>query len=114
MENARKYRDIKLITTEARRSYLSYLDLQILMDKTFSLGLSILEISKIVIYEIWWEYLKPKYDQKKCLMNIDSFNVCIKTVDFYAIQIRVDVANYELERPLPKEKKLKSYYIYER
>ena len=42
-------------------------------------------------------------------MNIDSFNVCIKTVDFYAIQIRVDVANYELERPLPKEKKLKSY-----
>ena len=35
------------------------------MDKTFSLGLSILEISKIVIYEIWWEYLKPKYDKKK-------------------------------------------------
>ena len=31
------------------------------MNKSVYLGLSILNISKIVMYEIWYDYVKPKY-----------------------------------------------------
>ena len=34
------------------------------MNKLVYLGLSILELSKIVIYEFWYDYIKRKYDQK--------------------------------------------------
>ena len=37
---------------------------EILMKKPVYLGLSILEISKIVMYELWYDYLKPKYGEK--------------------------------------------------
>ena len=71
MENIRKHRDIKLVTTDKKRSKLvseanyhaiNYIseDLSIIemnktkvnMNKPIYLGLSILEISKILIYEI--------------------------------------------------------------
>ena len=32
------------------------------MNKLVYLGLSILELSKIVIYEFWYDYIKRKYD----------------------------------------------------
>ena len=35
------------------------------MNKPVYLGLSILEISKIVMYEFWYDYVKPKYRKKK-------------------------------------------------
>ena len=41
------------------------------------LGLSILELSKILMYEFWHDYLKPKYGKKKtklCYMDTDSKN----------------------------------------
>ena len=72
MENVRKYRDIKLVTTERRRNYLvsepnyhttkfftenllatEMKKTQILMNKPVYLGLSILDISKTVMYEFW-------------------------------------------------------------
>ena len=65
MENVRKHRDIKLVTTERRRNYYnvrfftkSLLDIQmkkteILMNKPVYLGLPILELCKILIYEFW-------------------------------------------------------------
>ena len=31
------------------------------MNKPVYLGLSILEISKIVVYEFWYDYAKPTY-----------------------------------------------------
>ena len=31
------------------------------MNKSIYLGLSILELSKILIYEFWYDYIKPKY-----------------------------------------------------
>ena len=54
---------------------------QIFMNKSIFLGLSILEISKTVMYEIWCDYLKLKYGEKAKLyyMDTDSFIVYIKT-----------------------------------
>ena len=34
------------------------------MNKPVYLGLSILELSKILMYEFWYDYVKPKYDEK--------------------------------------------------
>ena len=36
---------------------------QVLMNKPVYLGLSILELSKTVMYEFWYDYVKPKYDE---------------------------------------------------
>ena len=48
--------------------------------KPVYLGLSILELSKIVMHEFWCDYVKPKYDEKAklCYMDTDSFVVYIK------------------------------------
>ena len=72
MENARKRRNIKLVTTESRRNYIvsepnyhttkfftenllatKMRKTQILMNKPVYLGLSILDLSKTVMYELW-------------------------------------------------------------
>ena len=128
MENLRKHRDIKLVTTERRRNYLvsepSYhitkfftenllaIEMEkteILMNKPVCLGLSILELSKILMYEFWYDYVKPKYGKKEksCYMDTDSFIVYIKTDDIYNdieedVETRFDTSNYELEKLLPK------------
>ena len=83
MENVRKHRDIKLVTTGRRRNYVvsepnyhttkfftEYLlaieikKIEILMNKSIYLGLSILELSKMLIYVCWYDYVKQKYDEK--------------------------------------------------
>ena len=53
------------------------------MNKPVYLGLSILEISKIVMYEFWYYYVKLKYGEKAklCYIDTDSFIVYIKTKD---------------------------------
>ena len=53
------------------------------MNKPFYLGLSILDLSKTVIYELCYDYVKPKYDEntKLCYMNTESFIVHAKTND---------------------------------
>ena len=45
------------------------------MNKPIYLGLSILDISKILMYEFWYDYMKPKYNDnvKLCYMDTDSF-----------------------------------------
>ena len=43
------------------------------MNKPVYLGLSILDLSKTVIYEFWYDYVKPKYGE-----NTGSFIVHIK------------------------------------
>ena len=54
---------------------------EILMNKPVNLRLSILELSKIIMYEVWYDYVKPKYDEKAklCYMDKDSLIVFIKT-----------------------------------
>ena len=52
--------------------------------------MSILEISKTLMYEFWYDYIKPKFQNnaKLCYMDTDSFIINIKTEDFYE-----DIAN---------------------
>ena len=104
MENARYHRDIRLVTTDKQRSILasepSYhspkytsKDLLIMemnkvevkMNKSIYLGQAILDISKTLTYEFWYDYIKPKYGDKArlCYMDTDSFVMHIKTEDFY-------------------------------
>ena len=81
------------------------------MNKLIYLGLSILEISKSLMYEFWYDYMKPKYGDniKLCYMDTDSFIMNIKTEDFYKdiandVEKRFDTSNYEVNRPLPTGK----------
>ena len=55
------------------------------MIKPVDLRLSILELSKMLMYEFWYDYVKPKYGEKAklCFMDTDSFIVYIKTNDIY-------------------------------
>ena len=96
MENVRKHRDIKLATAERRRNYLvldpnyrttklftkyllavEILKTQILMIKPVYLGLSIRELSKILMYELWYDYVKPKYGKKQnCIIWKQIVSLC--------------------------------------
>ena len=55
------------------------------MNKPVYLGLSILEISKTFMYEFWYDYIKPRYQNnaKLCYMDTDSCIIHIKTEDFF-------------------------------
>ena len=132
-ENARKHKNIKLVSTESRRNYLvsepnyhitnvftEYLlvtemkKMQKLMNKPVYLGLSILELSKVLMYEFWYDYVKLKYDEESnlCYMDTDSFFVYIKTDDISKdiaedVETRFDTSNYEFNRPLSKVKNRK-------
>ena len=134
MENIRKHRDIKLVTTDKKRSKLASEpnyhtinlnseDLSIIemkktkvkMNKPIYLGLSILEISKILMYQFWYDYMKPKYNDKVklCYIDTDSFIMNIKTNDFYKdisndVENRFDTSNYEVNRTLPTGKNKKT------
>ena len=57
------------------------------MNKPIYLGLSILEICKILANEFWYDYMKPKYGDnvKLCYMDTDSFIMHIKTEHFYEV-----------------------------
>ena len=133
MESIRKHRDIKLVTTDERRNKLvaepnyhamNYIseDLSITemnktkvkMNKPIYLGVSILEISKLLMYEFWYDYMKPKYGNnvKLCYMDTDSFIMNIKAEDFSKdiandVEKRFDISNYEVNRPLPTGKNKK-------
>ena len=55
------------------------------MNKPIYLGMSILDISKTLMFEFWYDYIKPKYhnNAKLCWMDTESFIIHIKTEDFY-------------------------------
>ena len=56
-----------------------------LLNKPVQLELSILELSKILVYKFWYDYVKPKYGEKAklCYMDIDSLTVYVKADDIY-------------------------------
>ena len=103
-ENVRKHRDIKLVATEKRRLKLvsepnyhttkhfsenliaiEKKKSRVKMDKPVYLGMAILDISKTLIYELWYDFLKSMYKDKVklCYMDTDSFIINIFTVDFF-------------------------------
>ena len=55
------------------------------MNKPIYLGLSILEISKTVMYEFSCRYIIPKFQDKTnlCYMDTDTYIVNIKAEDIY-------------------------------
>ena len=71
------------------------------MNKPVYLSLSKLQLSKIVMYELRYNYVKPKYEEKAklCCMDTESLIVYIKTEDFFYPDIaetRFDTLNYKL------------------
>ena len=79
------------------------------MNKLVCLGMSVLDISKTLMYEFWYDYIKPKHQNnaKLCYMDTDSFIIHIKTENVYEgfadeAGKRFDTSNYEVDRPLPK------------
>ena len=102
MENVRKHRNIKLVTTELSRNYLvsepkyhtakfftenlfaiKIRKTQIKMNKPIYLGFSILDLSKTVTYGFLYDYVKPKYGEnaKLCYMDTESFIVHVTADD---------------------------------
>ena len=73
-----------------------------------------MEISKLLMYEFWYDYMKPKYSDnvKLCYMDTDSFIMNIKTEDFYKdiandVEKRFNTSNYEGDRSLSTGKNKK-------
>ena len=130
MENLKKHRDIKLATPNKRRNQLvsesnyhttKYFSENLLatemkktkvkMNQPVYLPLSMLEISKTLMYEFWYDYIKPKYQNnaRLCYIDTDSFSIYIKRGDFYEdnandVEKRFDTSDYECNRRLPTEK----------
>ena len=131
MENVREHRDIILVNNENRRSkiasepnhngtkYISedflVMELKkrdIYINKPLYLVQAILDHSKILMFEFWYDYLQPKYNDKieLCYMDTDSFIMYVETDDFYS-DISNDVNKWfdtsndskDINRPLEKD-----------
>ena len=70
--------------------------------KPIYLGLSVLDISKTLRYEFWYDYIKPKYGDKAklCYMDNDSFVIYIEGEDFHKniagdVERWFDASNYD-------------------
>ena len=68
------------------------------------------------MYEFQYDYVKPKYSEnvKLCSADTDNFIVYVKTDDIYKdisedVETRYDTSNFELDRPLPKERNKKAF-----
>ena len=57
------------------------------MNKPIYLGMPIMKISKLLMYEFWYDYMKPKYGNNvkytDSYMDTDIFIMNIKTENFY-------------------------------
>ena len=121
MENMSNHRDIKLVTTNERRNKLvsepnyhtskqfsenllaiEMKKTKVKMNKPVYLGQAIFDISKTLMNEFWYDYIKPKYQEKAklCYMDTDSFIIHIKTEDFYKdiandVEKWFDTSNYD-------------------
>ena len=121
MENVRNHRDTKLITTDKRRkrlvsqpSYRSHKEFSetlmaiemkkttVKMVKPLYLDMSVLDISKTLMYEFQYDYIGPKYGDKVKLFytDTDSFIINIKTEIFFEdicndVEKWFDTSNYD-------------------
>ena len=85
------------------------------------LGMSILDISKTLMYKFWYDYIQWKYGEraKLCYTDADSFIIHIITEDFFEdiaddVERWFDTSNYDYndKRPLPmgENKKRLSFF----
>ena len=77
------------------------------MNVPIYVGFTILEVSKTVMWEFFYDYFKPKYGgkMKLCYTDTDSFIFHIKTKDFYEdinnnVEKWFDTSNYKIDRLL--------------
>ena len=106
MENVRNHRNIKLVTSDKRRKrlvsepnyysnkkfsdHLMAIEMKkrrVKMTKPLYLDTSILDISKILIYKFWYDYISPKYIDKAklCYTDTDSYITILKLKIFLKI-----------------------------
>ena len=95
MENVRKHRDIKLVTTDKRGNWLAsepnfhttkYFSenlmaierkrINVKINKPIYLGMSILDISKTLMYEFWYDCIIPNYQDKAKTMSHGYWQLC--------------------------------------
>ena len=133
MKNVRQHRDIKLVTTKKRKiklvsepnqhtkkkfsENLIVIEMEkakVKINKLVCLGMSILDISKTLMYEFWYDYLKPNYNGNAKLSYMDTDSFCymdsfcyIFTEDFFEdinndVERWFDTSNYDEndKRPL--------------
>ena len=82
--------------------------IRVVMNKPVYLSQAILDLSKIIMYEFHYDYMKRKYrdeDLKLCYMDTDSLIYSIRTEDFYKdiandVEARFDTSGYIPDRPL--------------
>ena len=141
MENVRKHRDIKLVTTDRRRNQLAsepnyhttkcfleklmaieMKETEVKINKPVYLGISILDIKKTLMYKFWYDYIKPKYQDraKLCYTDTGKFVIHFKTEDFYEdiagdVERWFDTSTYDKndKTPLPKDKNEKVIGLFE-
>ena len=78
------------------------------MNKPVCLGQAILDLSKTIMYEFHYDYMKQKYSEDKlmlCYLDTDSLIYSIRTEDFYRdiaedVEARFDTSGYIPDRPL--------------
>ena len=129
MENIRNHKDMKLVTSD--KKYLKYVmklnfkdyhpfskhlfavdigKTEIKMNRLVYLGQTILDLSKTLMYEFHYNYMRPRYRSKVnlCYMDIDSFAYEIESEDFYRdttkdVKKRFDMSGYSKDdnRPVP-------------
>ena len=132
MENIRRHQDIRLVKN--KKNYLKAVmrpnfksgtllgpdlmgcemgKVKVVMNKPVYLGQAILDLSKIIMYEFYYDYMLPKYGNniKLCYMDTDSLVYDIETEDFYKdiaedVEARFDTSGY-CDRPLPVGKNKK-------
>ena len=125
MENIRNRVDVKLVNTEekfkklvskpnfkSRKIFNENLisvhmkKTNLTMNKPVYLGMCILELSKIIMFDFHYNYIKPKYGDKAKLLftDTDSYLYEIQTEDFYKdisedVRDRFDTSEYPENHP---------------
>ena len=125
MENIRNRVNVKLVNTgeqfkkltakpnyESRKIFNENLvsvhmkKTSLTMNKPVYLGMSILDLSKIVMFDFHYQYIKPKYGKQAKLLftDTDSFLYEIQTEDFYKdisgdVKDRFDTSDYPEGHP---------------
>ena len=78
---------------------------KVLYNKPIYIGFTTLDLSKLLMYDYFYDYIKPKYNDRAtlCYMDTDSFTFSIQTDDLYADMRRdldrYDTSNYSPSNP---------------
>ena len=125
MENIRNRVDIRLVTRESQAKKLTckpnyqhhtifsknlaavhMKKVKLYFNKPVYLGMSILDLSKTLMYDFHYNYIKPKYGENAKLLftDTDSLAYEIQTEDFYRdissdVKSKFDTSNYPKDHP---------------